>query len=109
MDQRHDLQPVRRRDHHFRRTGGDEAVDDDGVTVGKTAQQPIQSGKVAYDGPSSALTPAFLNQIYGAESEELFLPSFDEQTRALHVNGAAEVPAAVAAMKMAIEIERISA
>ena len=32
----------------------------------------LQGGKVAYDGPSSALTPAFLNEIYGAESEELF-------------------------------------
>ena len=69
----------------------------------------LKAGKVAYDGPSSALTPAFLNQIYGAESEELFLPSFEEQTRGARANGAAELPAAVAAMKMAIEIERISA
>jgi phosphonate transport system ATP-binding protein len=69
----------------------------------------LKAGKVAYDGPSSALTPAFLNQIYGAESEELFLPTFEEQARGARVNGAAEVPAAVAAMKMAIEIERISA
>ena len=36
----------------------------------------LKEGKLAYDGPSSALTPAFLNRIYGAESEELFLPSF---------------------------------
>ncbi|MDI1343433.1 MAG: phosphonate ABC transporter ATP-binding protein [Pseudolabrys sp.] len=69
----------------------------------------LKAGKVAYDGPSCALTPAFLNQIYGAESEELFLPSFEEQTRGARSNGAAELPAAVAAMKMAIEIERISA
>ena len=41
----------------------------------------LKAGKVAYDGPSSALTPAFLNQLYGAESEELFLPSFEEQSR----------------------------
>jgi len=39
----------------------------------------LKAGKVAYDGPSSALTPAFLNQLYGAESEELFLPSFEAQ------------------------------
>ena len=39
----------------------------------------LKAGKVAYDGPSSALTPAFLNQLYGAECEELFLPSFEEQ------------------------------
>ncbi len=36
----------------------------------------LKDGKVAYDGPSNALTPAFLNSIYGAESEELFLPNF---------------------------------
>ena len=47
----------------------------------------LKAGKVAYDGPSSALTPAFLNQIYGAESEELFLPSFGEQH--IPANGAA--------------------
>ncbi len=40
----------------------------------------LKAGKVAYDGPSSALTPAFLNQLYGAESEELFLPSFEAQS-----------------------------
>jgi phosphonate transport system ATP-binding protein len=39
----------------------------------------LKAGKVAYDGPSSALTPAFLNQLYGAECEELFLPSFEAQ------------------------------
>jgi phosphonate transport system ATP-binding protein len=39
----------------------------------------LKAGKVAYDGPSSALTPAFLNQLYGAECEELFLPSFEGQ------------------------------
>lgn len=40
----------------------------------------LKGGKVAYDGPSSALTPAFLNQLYGAECEELFLPSFEGQS-----------------------------
>jgi len=49
----------------------------------------LKDGKVAYDGPSSALTPAFLNNIYGAESEELFLPNFGapptpEQSNGLH-------------------------
>jgi len=47
----------------------------------------LKDGKIAYDGPSSALTPAFLNRIYGAESEELFLPSFGaalEQGDGLH-------------------------
>ena len=34
----------------------------------------LRGGRVVYDGPSSALTPAFLSELYGAESEELFLP-----------------------------------
>ena len=41
----------------------------------------LKAGKIAYDGPSSALTPEFLNQLYGAESEELFLPSYGESSR----------------------------
>ena len=32
------------------------------------------AGEVVYDGPSEALTPTFLGELYGAESEELFLP-----------------------------------
>jgi phosphonate transport system ATP-binding protein len=34
----------------------------------------LRAGRVVYDGPSSALTPQFLAELYGAESEELFLP-----------------------------------
>ncbi|MEL6299537.1 MAG: phosphonate ABC transporter ATP-binding protein [Pseudomonadota bacterium] len=34
----------------------------------------LREGEVVYDGPSKALTPAFLGELYGAESEELFLP-----------------------------------
>ena len=37
----------------------------------------LRDGKIAYDGPSEALTPAFLGELYGAESKELFLPGFD--------------------------------
>lgn len=48
----------------------------------------LRAGKVVYDGASSALTPAFLNEIYGAESEELFLPSFGEQIAPVAKNGA---------------------
>lgn len=53
----------------------------------------LRAGKIAYDGPSSALTPAFLNQIYGAESQELFLPSLDERAAHDHVNGGDRHPA----------------
>jgi len=34
----------------------------------------LRDGRVVYDGPSRALTPTFLSELYGAESEELFLP-----------------------------------
>lgn len=70
----------------------------------------LRAGKIAYDGPSSALTPAFLNQLYGAESEELFLPSFEEQTRGARTNGAYGLPAAaIPVTASAYEFERISA
>jgi phosphonate transport system ATP-binding protein len=32
----------------------------------------LKDGAVVYDGPSQALTPAFLNSLYGAESHDLF-------------------------------------
>ena len=34
----------------------------------------LRAGEIVYDGPSSALNPDFLAELYGAESEELFLP-----------------------------------
>lgn len=37
----------------------------------------LRDGRIVYDGPSSALTPAFLSELYGSESEELFLPSLE--------------------------------
>jgi phosphonate transport system ATP-binding protein len=36
----------------------------------------LREGCVVYDGPTKALTPAFLSELYGAESEELILPGF---------------------------------
>ena len=35
----------------------------------------LRDGRIVYDGPSNALTPSFLSELYGAESEELFLPA----------------------------------
>jgi len=35
----------------------------------------LRHGRVVYDGPSHSLTPTFLKEIYGAESEELFSPA----------------------------------
>ena len=35
----------------------------------------LRDGRIVYDGPSNALTPSFLGELYGAESEELFLPA----------------------------------
>jgi len=37
----------------------------------------LRDGVVAYDGPSTALTPAFLRDLYGEASEELILPEAD--------------------------------
>ena len=64
----------------------------------------LKDGKVAYDGPSSALTPAFLNRIYGAESEELFLPSFTGGA-----GGRDDAPPPLSPRVTAFEIERMSA
>jgi phosphonate transport system ATP-binding protein len=41
----------------------------------------LRKGEVVYDGPSEALTPEFLGELYGAESEELFLPGLQESRR----------------------------
>lgn len=43
----------------------------------------LRKGKVVYDGPSNRLTPAFLKDIYGAESEELFAPAHEAPHRVL--------------------------
>lgn len=37
----------------------------------------LRAGQVVYDGPSEALTPAFLAELYGNESEALYLPGLD--------------------------------
>ena len=59
----------------------------DGITVLVTLHQvdyaikyckrtiALKDGKVVFDGPSEELTPAFLREIYGAASEEMFAPS----------------------------------
>jgi phosphonate transport system ATP-binding protein len=36
----------------------------------------LRDGRVVFDGPSQSITPAFLGELYGAESEELFIPVF---------------------------------
>jgi phosphonate transport system ATP-binding protein len=40
----------------------------------------LRAGHIVYDGPSAALTTAFLAELYGAESEELFLPGLEAST-----------------------------
>lgn len=39
----------------------------------------LRQGEVVFDGPSQALTPALLNELYGAESESLFLPGLSAE------------------------------
>jgi len=71
----------------------------------------LRAGKVVYDGPSCALTPAFLNEIYGAECEELFLPTYEGQGADAVVLPAPEaMAAAVAQAKQPMaKFERLSA
>ena len=38
----------------------------------------LKDGRVVYDGPSSALTPAFLRDLYGAASESMFAGTVDK-------------------------------
>ncbi|HKY85862.1 MAG TPA: phosphonate ABC transporter ATP-binding protein [Pseudorhodoplanes sp.] len=68
----------------------------------------LRNGEVVYDGPSERLTPKFLGELYGAESQELFLPTLQEEIddavvlgRDKHAaNGGARVPAGVLAQKV---------
>jgi phosphonate transport system ATP-binding protein len=41
----------------------------------------LRHGKIVYDGPSHTLTPSFLKEIYGAETEELFSPAVENASR----------------------------
>jgi hypothetical protein len=50
-------------------------------------QIALRDGRIVYDGPSSALNPSFLSELYGAESEELFLPSLASEAKPEHTNG----------------------
>ena len=62
----------------------------------------LREGEVVYDGPSSALTPAFLGELYGNESEELFLPRIGETeagSAAMKEMGRAMAPARGEAMR----------
>lgn len=42
----------------------------------------LRDGEVVYDGPSNALTPAFLHELYGAASDELILDGVSTQPQA---------------------------
>lgn len=57
----------------------------------------LRAGRIVYDGPSAALTPAFLNELYGADSEELFLPEMCPASTEPARNGVADSPAWAAA------------
>jgi phosphonate transport system ATP-binding protein len=57
----------------------------------------LKAGKVVYDGPSRALTPEFLSALYGAESEELFLPPIESYSAPAPAETAKALPDAVVA------------
>jgi phosphonate transport system ATP-binding protein len=44
----------------------------------------LRAGKIVYDGPSAALSPAMLCSVYGAESSDLFPHGFDYPTGLRH-------------------------
>lgn len=52
----------------------------------------LRDGRVVYDGPSSALLPEFLAELYGAESEELFLPGFEQNNQPTQAGASHAMP-----------------
>jgi phosphonate transport system ATP-binding protein len=44
----------------------------------------LRAGKVVYDGPSAALSPAMLCSVYGAESSDLFPRGFEDPAELRH-------------------------
>jgi phosphonate transport system ATP-binding protein len=54
----------------------------------------LKAGKVVYDGPSDALTPALLCSIYGAEVSELFAHGFEPAGTQRQGDGSAAVATA---------------
>ena len=54
----------------------------------------MRAGEIIYDGPSEALTPEFLRELYGAESEELILGDFIKNQRPETVTASPELVAA---------------
>ncbi|MEZ5817124.1 MAG: phosphonate ABC transporter ATP-binding protein [Hyphomicrobiaceae bacterium] len=68
----------------------------------------LRQGRIVYDGPSDALTPSFLGELYGAESEKLILsPSVgrrDAREGAPTAGRSALVPTVRRPMGPAIEI-----
>jgi phosphonate transport system ATP-binding protein len=69
----------------------------------------LKDGRIVYDGPSRALTPEFLNALYGAESEELFLPPIEEMSPPLRAQDGNGLPQIVAHEQLvAIESQRAS-
>jgi phosphonate transport system ATP-binding protein len=67
--------------------------DEDGITVVVSLHQveyaryfcrraiALENGRIAFDGPSRALSDERLRQIYGAASDELILPHEEPPTR----------------------------
>jgi phosphonate transport system ATP-binding protein len=58
----------------------------------------LKAGEIAYDGPSSELSQAMLNTIYGAERSEMLVPDVDQTdvATAIDPSGALEAEAQTA-------------
>jgi phosphonate transport system ATP-binding protein len=57
----------------------------------------LKQGRIAYDGPSSALTPVFLRELYGAECETMFAGTADNDLTEAHRQHSMQVLNPVAA------------
>lgn len=68
----------------------------------------LNCGRVVYDGPSSALTPALLRELYGAEADELLpLPSHAVPHAAFQHRAYVEVPARDRGRGVTVEAQAI--
>jgi len=67
----------------------------------------LKSGEIVFDGPSCELTPALLNAIYGAQSEDFFEDAAEPADAAKEATAPIAVGSRVAAP--AFDVERLRA
>ena len=68
----------------------------------------LRSGEIVFDGPSNALTPQFLAELYGEESESLFLPGMAARNSRAPVQVTAAAAAAAAHVNAAASLVQVA-